>query len=116
MADIESILTSIKKHLGIEESYTAFDDELIMDINSSLSVLTQLGVGPEDGFFISDASATWGDFTEEKYIPLAEDLTYLRVRLLFDPPSSSAAMDSIKQTIQEDSWRLEVMVSYTEGE
>lgn len=114
MFGIESILTSIKKHLGIEESYTAFDNELIMNINQALSVLTQLGVGPEAGFFISDASAKWEDFTKEKYIPLAIDFTYLRVRLLFDPPSSSSVIEAIKESIQEDTWRLEVMVS-TEG-
>lgn len=114
MFGIESILTSIKKHLGIEESYTAFDNELIMNINQALSVLTQLGVGPESGFFISDASAKWEDFTKEKYIPLAIDFTYLRVRLLFDPPSSSSVIEAIKESIQEDTWRLEVMVS-TEG-
>lgn len=66
----DSVLTSIKKLLGIAEEYEHFDADLIMHINSVFSILTQLGVGPSKGFMIEDKSATWKDFIsdESKYM------------------------------------------------
>ena len=93
METIESILTSIKKLLGIDESYTHFDPDLIMHINSVFSVLTQIGVGPANGFSITGKSETWSDFIGK------------------DAPLSSAAIDSINRQIGEFEWRLSVAAS-----
>lgn len=107
---MESILTSIKKMLGIVEEYEHFDPDLIMHINSALSVLTQIGVGPSEGFQIRDANDSWIDFIpDDSKLQLVKSYIYLKVRLLFDPPQSSAAMTSINQQISEFEWRLQVV-------
>lgn len=106
---MESILTSIKKLLGIMEEYDHFDTDLIIHINSAFMVLTQLGVGPSDGFNISDKSATWDSFvTDPKTYEAVKSYVYLKVKLLFDPPTSSAAMESMTRMIDEFEWRLNV--------
>ena len=112
-----SILNSIKKLLGIDESYTPFDTDIIIHINSILRVLNQLGVGASD-FRIADDEATWSEFLTGEYdINLDDVITYvyLRVRLLFDPPSSGIANESIKQVIDELTWRINVQVDPGDG-
>ena len=106
---MESILTSIKKLLGIAEDYTHFDSDLIMHINSVLMILTQLGVGPPDGFSIEDDSSFWEDFIpKDNNYELVKSYVHLRVKLLFDPPASSAVMESMNRMISEFEWRLNV--------
>ena len=106
---MDSILISIKKMLGIAEEYTPFDIDIILHINSVFMILNQLGIGPSSGFRIEDDSATWSDFTEDKLdVEAVKSYIYLKVRLLFDPPSSSAAMESINRLISELEWRLNV--------
>lgn len=106
---MESILVSIKKLLGITEDYTHFDTDIIMHINSVFSVLTQLGVGPADGFAIQDEKAVWSEFMgDDQKIELVKSYMYLKVRLLFDPPLSSAVIESINRMISEYEWRLNV--------
>ena len=108
---MESILTSIKKLLGIEEDYVHFDADIIMHINSVLSILTQLGVGPSEGYSIKDANATWDEFiTNPAKLELVKSYVYLKVRLMFDPPSSSSAIESTKQVISELEFRIIVAV------
>ena len=108
---MESILTSIKKLLGIEEDYKQFDTDIIIHINTVLMGLTQIGVGPEEGFAITDEYSTWEDFIGDKpYLNSAKSYMYLRVRTLFDPPLSSAALDSMKKLADEFEWRLQVAV------
>lgn len=107
----ESILTSIKKLLGIAEDYTHFDADIIMHINTAFMVLYQLGVGPTTPYSISDKTATWANFLGDA-TDLAGVKTYIyaKVRLVFDPPQSSAHIDALKQTIAELEWRLNVTV------
>lgn len=106
---MDSILNTIKKTLSIEEECTDFDQELILHINSVFSVLTQLGVGPEDGFFIEDETETWDDFMDDmKKIQMIKTYIGLKVRLLFDPPTTSFAIESIKNAATEYEWRLNV--------
>lgn len=106
---MESILTSIKKLLGIAEEYTQFDADLIMHINSVFSILTQLGVGPSNGFSIEDDSATWDEFIPEgQNVELVKSYIHLKVKLLFDPPLTSAVMDAMNKNIGEFEWRLNV--------
>ena len=106
---MESILTSIKKLLGIAEDYTHFDNDIIMHINSVFLILTQLGVGPPEGFVIHDATALWTDFVADgKNLELIKSYTYLKVKIMFDPPLSSAVLDSTNQLIKEYEWRIQV--------
>jgi hypothetical protein len=108
---MESILTSIKKLLGIAEEYTHFDTDLIMHINSVLSILTQIGVGPSEGFSIKDKNNVWEDFiTEDSKLELVKSYIYMKVKLLFDPPLSSAVIESTNRMISELEWRIQVAV------
>lgn len=104
---MESILTSIKKLLGITEEYEHFDSDIIMHINSVFMILTQMGVGPSEGFVIEDETSKWFDYAHDTTpIESIKTYIYLRVRLLFDPPSSSAVIESMNRTISELEWRL----------
>ena len=104
---MESILTSIKLLLGITEDYEAFDQQIIAHINSVFMILTQLGVGPPEGFMITSKVDTWNEFiNDEKKMQLVKSYMYLKVKMLFDPPSSSAVMDSTNRMINEFEWRL----------
>lgn len=113
----ESILTSIKKLLGIDENYTHFDADIVMHINSVFSILTQMGVGPANGFSISGKDETWSAFITDKpnIFSLVKSYVYMRVRLLFDPPLSSAAIESINRQISEFEWRLFVAADPVEN-
>lgn len=107
---MDSVLTSIKKLLGISEDYEHFDADIIMHINSVLMILTQLGVGPAEGFSIQNKTQTWGDFLGEDAILLegVRSYVYMKVRLMFDPPTSSAAIESMTRLANEFEWRLNV--------
>ena len=106
-----SILTSIKKLLGITEEYDHFDQDLIIHINSVLSMLTQLGVGPPKGFAIKDKTSVWTDFVPENTsLEGIKSYTYLKVKLLFDPPLSAAVIESTTRLIGELEWRINVTV------
>lgn len=104
-----SILTSIKKLLGITESCTDFDTDIIMHINTVLMTLNQLGVGTE-GFRIEDKNAVWSEFIKSDKLAATKSYVYLRVKLLFDPPLNSAIIEAIKESIRELEWRLNVRV------
>lgn len=109
--NLDSILTSVKKMLGITEDYEHFDADLIMHINSVFMILTQLGVGPSEGFSIEDDSAIWDDFISTgSNLEAVKSYVYLKVKLLFDPPLSSAVMESMNRMISELEWRLNVSV------
>ena len=108
---MESILTSIKKLLGIDEEYTQFNSDIIMHINSVFLNLTQLGVGPSEGFLIEDDTATWDDFIgDSNQLQAVKSYVYLKVKLLFDPPLSSSVTESMNRMISELEWRLNVAV------
>ena len=108
---MESILTSIKKMLGIAEDYEHFDLDIIIHINSALVTLTQIGVGPSEGFSIRDKSAIWKDFIENTKLEFIKTYVYLKVKSIFDPPPSAAAIESMKRTINELEWRISVEVN-----
>lgn len=104
-----SILTSTKKNLGIPEDYTVFDLDVITHINSAFSTLTQLGVGPPEGFMIEDASAVWDDFiVDDLQYNAVKTYIYLRVRQVFDPPATSYLISAFNEQIKELEWRLNV--------
>ena len=104
---MDSILTSIKKLLGITEDYVQFDDDIIIHINTIISMLTQVGVGSDLGFYITDKTAKWSDWlTDMTLLHPVKTYIHLRVRLIFDPPTNSAVTKSYEQTIKELEWRL----------
>lgn len=106
---MDSILDSVKKALGLSSDYTAFDPEIIMHINSVLSTVTQLGVGPEGGFSIEDATDTWSDFFEpDSRLDFVKTYVYLKVRLVFDPPANSFVVTSMEKQASELEWRIAV--------
>lgn len=107
---MDSILTSVKKLLNLSEDYEYFDADIIMHINSVLLVLNQLGIGPSEGFIIYDKTAIWDDFIGDAPLELVKSYMGLKVRLLFDPPQSSAAIESANRMISEFEWRLNVAV------
>jgi hypothetical protein len=108
---MESILISIKKMLGITEEYEHFDTDLIIHINSVLMILKQLGVGPEEGFSITGPSETWDQFlTNPTQLDLAKSYIYLKTKMVFDPPLSSAVTEAMNRQIGEFEWRLNVAV------
>ena len=118
---MKSILTSVKKVNGISESDTTFDSEIILHTNTVFSVLCQLGVGPANGFSIEDASALWTDFIPEsspKYKKINDVKSYvgLRVRLVFDPPTSSSLLTAMKEEVKELEWRINVEAETKETE
>lgn len=111
---MDSILTSIKKLLGITEEYENFDQDIIMHINSAFMILNQLGVGPKNGFSISDKSSTWDEFIpESSNLEAVKTYVHLKVKLMFDPPLSSTVIEAIKSQINELEWRLNVSVDPT---
>ena len=108
---MESILTSIKKMLGIEEIYEHFDPEIIVYINSVFMNLNQLGVGPETGFSIIDKIQTWTDyFGVDAYLEAVKSYIYMKVRLIFDPPSNAFVLEAMERQITEIEWRINVEV------
>lgn len=108
MEKTSSILNSTKLMLGLEPDYEAFDVEVMTHINSTFSTLEQLGIGPEGGFSISGAEDTWVDYLpqNDKRLNNVRTYVYLRVRLLFDPPQTSHAVEAIKEQIKEIEWRI----------
>ena len=106
----ESILLSIKKPLGVSEDDTAFDPDILMHINSVMAILQQLSVGPDNGFSISDSTTTWSEYLGESYehLNLVKSYMAAKVRILFDPPVSSAVMGSLEKICSEFEWRVNV--------
>lgn len=113
----QSILTSTKKILGIAEDYTVFDLDILTHINTAFSTLTQLGVGPPDGFMIEDATAVWTDFDpvdDHLNFNSVKSYVFLKVKMLFDPPTTSYLISASEKQIEELEWRLNVHREETE--
>lgn len=102
-----SVLASTKKILGVASNYTAFDLDIITHINSAFSTLNQLGVGPEDGFFIEDDQAIWSDLElPQNQLTMVRTYIFLKTRVMFDPPTTSFLIDAMNKQIAEHEWRL----------
>ena len=109
---MDSILTSIKKMLGIIEEDESFDIDIIIHINTAFSTLTQLGVGPKEGFAIRDKTTLWTEFVDDIRLENVRSYIYLKVRQAFDPPTNSAVLDAISRQISELEWRINVTVDH----
>lgn len=108
---MESILNTIKLLLGITPEYKHFDNVIAVHINTVLMTLNQIGVGPEKSKFVTDDSATWeGVLGNIEDVEAVKTYVYLKVRMVFDPPTSSAVMEAMKEQIRELEWRLNVQV------
>jgi len=105
----ESILTSIKKLVGTAEADTSFDTDIIMNINSALMSLQQLGVGPETGFYISSSEDIWADLLGDRIdLEAIKIYIYLKVKLIFDPPQNSFLVEAIKNQLTELEFRINI--------
>lgn len=109
---MDSILTSTKKLSMVPESCPHFNDQIVAYINSVFFVLKQLGVGPEEGFVIEGEAETWDQFLPDDKVLRAATIDYMaaKVKLKFDPPTSSSHMEALKSTIAEYEWRANVEV------
>lgn len=106
----ESILESIKKDLGISKEYDHFDKDIIDCINSVLMIVSQLGIGPEGGYFIDGYENQWSDLIPDNLnLKAVKSYIYIKVKLIFDPPASSVIVDALKKEADEYEWRLNVM-------
>lgn len=110
----DSILTSVKKVLGLTKDYTVFDLDIIIHINSVFAILNQLGIGPAEGFVIEDDAPTWSEYLgDNANLNLVKSYVYLRVRMLFDPPGTPYHINSLEAQAKEMEWRMNV---YREAE
>lgn len=108
---MDSILNSTKKLLGLAEDYDAFDQDVIVAINAALFTLTQLGVGPDEGFRISSADEVWSDFIGDVIdLEAVKEYVYMKSRLAFDPPVNSSVLQALKDMCNEYEFRLNVQV------
>lgn len=106
----QSILTSTKKILMVPEEYSAFDLDILTHINATFGVLSQLGVGPEEGFMIEDSTAVWEDFMAAgPALNLVKTYVFLKVRLLFDPPATSFMIQNVTDQIAQYEWRINAL-------
>lgn len=110
MNEANSILLTVKKALGVDADCSDFDTDILIHLNSVLAVLQQLGVGPEDGYYIEDEAPSWEDYLGEShaYVAMVKSYIIAKVRLLFDPPVSSAVMESLNRICSEFEWRANV--------
>lgn len=103
----DSILTSIKKLMGLTEEYDAFDQDILTLINSVLFELEQIGVKAKDGFTLSDKTAVWSDYSDDaRLLNALKPYIYMKTKLTFDPPTSSGALDSMNRIIDRFEWRI----------
>ena len=107
----DSILKTIKKMVGLDAAYDAFDEDIIIHINYVMLILNQLGVGTDEGFSISGYDETWDEFLgDDPDLESVKSYMANKVRLVFDPPTSGGAMEALKSVIDESEWRLNVQV------
>ena len=103
----DSILTSIKKLMGLTEEYDAFDQDILILINSVLFELEQIGVKAKDGFSLTDKTIVWSDYSDDdRLLNALKPYIYMKTKLTFDPPTSSGALDSMNRIIDRFEWRI----------
>jgi hypothetical protein len=105
-----SILETTKKLLGLTKEYDSFDTDIIIHINTVFSNLTQMGIGPEEGFTITGYSETWDQFITSNELKTQQVKSYmaLKVKSLFDPSANGNVSEAIKNAISEMEYRLYV--------
>lgn len=103
-----SILETVKKLLGLVKEYDSFDADIIVHINTVFSTLTQMGIGPVDGFSISGYSQEWSTFITSSALKTQQIKSYvfLKVKMLFDPPSNLNVLNAMNRNLAELEYRL----------
>lgn len=111
-----SILSDIRKLVGGDENGTDFDVDLVININTSISILTQLGVGPKGGFVITTAGTeTWDRLTgDTNLLEMIKTFVYLKAKIVFDPPQNASTLNAFKEEIKELEWRIPVAIETKE--
>lgn len=109
---MSSILNDVKHVLGVPAHVSAFDNDLVMHINSVFTILTQLNVGPAGGYEITGDANQWSEFTSDVKLNAVKSYVFLRVRLMFDPPNSGFVLSSMTEQIKELEFRLNVVADY----
>lgn len=113
----DSILITVKKMLGLDSNYTAFDTDIVVFINAAMMTLQQIGVGPLNGFTVTGATETWEDFlSSDMMLEGVKTYIYLSVKMTFDPPATSFVMDAMKQQKEELEWRLREQAEFYPGD
>ena len=111
----ESILNSIKKMLGVDASYDAFDTDIIIGVNTAFSILTQLGVGPATGFSITGTDEEWTDFLGiDSRFNFVKTYVYLKTKMIFDPPVNGAVKEAYNSNISELESRIILAAEHPE--
>lgn len=111
---MDNILASIKERIGIAEDDNSFDTDIIDLINSAFADLNDIGVGPSEGFSISDNHDLWDDFSKDvRVLSSVKDFVYLTVKLTFDPPTQTALLTSMENRLKKLEWRLNVKCDST---
>lgn len=114
----DSILLSIKKMLGMEPEFTQFDPDIILHINTIIQVLYQIGLDIPEGFVVVDQNNLWTDYIQNpryvKITSLIKQYIFMRVRMIFDPPSSQTLSTAIQESINEMQWRISQWIDYYE--
>lgn len=111
---VHSILLNIKKMIGFDKEYTYFDRDLIININSCFATLHDLGVGPDQGFQITDKDDIWQDYSvSEPYLSMVKQYVYIKTKLVFDRPETSYAIQAMQSHASELEWRLHSESEYT---
>lgn len=109
---MSSILNDVKHALSLTPADTAFDIDIIMHINTAISTLTQLGVGPVEGFRITGASETWSQFADDARLSAVQSYLFLKTKLMFDPPATGFVTASMERQITELEFRINCVVDY----
>lgn len=105
-----SILKSVKKVLNLPSDYTAFDEDVLLHMNSAFSTLSQLGVGPSGGITVDSDTITWDELSlPPDQLNMVRTYIYLKTKLLFDPPGTSFHLDAMNEQIDEQEWRLSAL-------
>jgi hypothetical protein len=102
---MSTILKDVKKQVGIVPDYDAFDDQLLMCINSAFATLHQLGVGPDNGFLV-ERDTEWDEYISTERLAFIKSYVSMKVKVMFDPPTSSFALDALNKQIAEYEWRI----------
>ena len=109
---MESILTTVKNLLGIDEEDVSFDTDVIVSINTAIPSLSQMGIGPPNGFIVISADNTWSEYIGDSLVNLegVKTYLYLKTKLIFDPPTNSTVIQSIENNLKELEWRMMLAV------
>lgn len=109
---MDSILTTVKKLLGIDEEDVSFDTDIIVSINTAIPFLSQMGIGPPNGFIVTSKDQKWTDYISDHTINLegVKSYLYLKTKLIFDPPTNSTVIQSIDNSLRELEWRMMLAV------